>query len=199
MNDLSAKIKRLLVPIVIGIFAIIFGVLGFLYFQEWQEQSTQRSTIANSEGLLAAARPISEEFQNEYNEIVARVPRIDTDAQETEFKNEVKQLVREMTDTKMVAGAKLFPSVDVNDPEIFTIISLESTTNKMGSTTYREYNFEVELFDITYEEVTGFIEALEDIDGLETLSVFEAQIAEDELGWNLRSGFKVTAINRKDQ
>ena len=199
MDNLGTKIKRLLVPIIIGVFVIIFGVLGFLYIQEWQQQGTLRNTISNSQGSLAAARPISEEFQNEYDEIVASVPSINSIAQETEFKNEVKQLVREMIDTKMVAGTKLFPSVDVNDPAIFTIKSLDSKTRKIGSATYREYNFEVELVDITYEEITSLIETLEDIDELETLSVLEAQITEVVPGFNLKIKFKVTAINSEDQ
>ncbi|MCK5427872.1 MAG: hypothetical protein KAI94_00290, partial [Anaerolineales bacterium] len=72
-------------------------------------------------------------------------------------------------------------------------------TRKLGSTTYRDYNFEVELVGITYVEVTAFIEALEDIDGLGTLSVFEARITEVELGFDLISKFRVTAINSEDQ
>ena len=199
MDNFSAKINRLLVPIIIGVFVIIFGVLGFLYIQEWQQQGTLRNRIASSEGSLASARPITDEFQNEYDEIVASVPAINSIAQETEFKNEVKQLVREMIDTKMVAGTKLFPSVDVNDPAIFTIKSLDSKTRKIGSATYREYNFEVELVDITYEEITSLIETLEDIDELETLSVLEAQITEVVPGFNLKIKFKVTAINSEDQ
>ena len=199
MDNLADKIKKLLVPIIIGVFVIIFGVLGFLYIQEWQQQGTLRNTILNSQGSLAAARPISDEFQNEYDAIVASVPAINNIAQETEFKNEVKQLIREMIDTKMVAGTKLFPSVDVNDPGIFEIKSLDSNSKKIGSTTYREYNFDVELFDITYEEIASFIEALEDIDDLETLSVIDARITGVAPDFNLKSIFKVTATSYEDR
>ena len=199
MDDLAVKIKRLLVPIIIGVFVIIFGVLGFLYIQEWQQQGTLRNTIASSEGSLAAGRSISDEFQNEYDEVIASVPAIYSIAQETEFKNEVKQLVRVMIDMKTVAGTKLFPSVDVNDSAIFAIKSLDWETRKMGSATYRDYNFDVALVGITYEEVTGFIEALEDIVGLETLSLSESQITEVELGFNLKSKFRITTINSEDQ
>jgi len=130
---------------------------------------------------------------------VASVPQIDSVAQETEFKNEVKQLVREMTDTKMVAGRVLFPSVDVNDPSIFTIISLDSNPKKLGSAVFREYNFEVELVGITYEEVTDFIEAIEAIGGLGTLTAFETRITTVPIGFDLKTKFKVTAIDSEDQ
>jgi len=199
MDHLADKIKRMMLPIVIGIFAIIFGVLGFLYVQEWQQQGTLRNTILNSQGSLAAAKQISDEFQIEHDEIVASVPTINNIAQETEFKNEVKRLVREMIDTKMVAGRRLFPSVDVNDTAIFEIKSLDSDTKKIGSTIFREYSFEVELVDITYEEVTSFIEALEDIDNMETLSVVDARITGVGLDFYLKSTFKVTAINSEDE
>ena len=198
MDNLSAKIRRLAVPIIIGIFALIFGAFGFLYFQQSQEQNRISNIIENAKLLLAASQPISQEFQDEYDEVKDNIPVIYGDAQETEFNNEVKQMVRDMTTTKMVGNARLFPSVDVDDPAIFNIISLESKTKKIGSTVYREYEFEVILAGITYEEVTGFIEALEDIEGLETLNVFKANITEEELGFHLISGFKVTTKKAGD-
>ena len=191
MDNLATRIRRLAVPIIIGLFALIFGAFGFLYIQQWQEHGRLESAIERSQGQLAESQPISEEFQNEYDEIIDTIPVVLNDAQETEFNNEVKQLVREMTDTRMVGGVRLFPSVDVDDTATFSIRSAGSGTIKIGSSAYWEYNFEVVLVDITYEEVTGFIEALEDIEGLETLNVFDVQIEEDELGFDLTSKFKV--------
>ena len=177
-------------PIIGGAFALVFGVLAFLYIQQWQEQNRLRDQNASSLQLLARATSISEDFQAQYDEVESSIPVIESDADEINFGIEVKTDILYMAD-----NAVLFPNLDVDSATNFSVKNISNNTKKIQASIYRVYKYDIRVSNITYDEAMDFIEALENIDTLKTLQVVEATVNGTGLIYELLAVCEITTID----
>jgi hypothetical protein len=174
MNNSMAQLKRLALPIAIGVFALVMGVLGVLYIMEGQTQNAVEADMAAAEAKLYAPFVIDEELISEYNEKVRYIPVVsntpnENALSENEFKERVISLILDHAN-----NATIYPYIVV-EPQISSNIDVKSsttsTTVKVQSSNYRIYTFSIIIDNIDYDQTMKFIENISVVTELQTLVI----------------------------
>lgn len=174
MNNSMAQLKRLALPIAIGVFALVMGILGALYIMESQTQKGIEEDMAAAEARLNAPFVIDEKLISEYNEKVKYIPVVSVTPNgnalsENAFKERVTSLIlnhanNATTYPYIVVEPQISSNIDVKSP-------ITSTTVKVQSSNYRIYTFFIIIDNIDYDQTMKFIENISVVNELQTLVV----------------------------
>ena len=152
-------------PILIGIFLIIFAAMGVIYFQEQREQNTIQSEIDTLNLQLSHKVEISEKLASDYQAALDAIPiqPVDEDAIRN-FKKDVIVAVRNIAE---------LPESDV---DIISITSTQTFQPKsIGNSSYQVLYFLANI-NGDYDKVMAFISSLNSTSTLKTLVLEELNI-----------------------
>lgn len=69
LQHLLTRARGLAIPIVAGLFLIVYAGIGLIYLQESQDQDSLQDQIGHLEGMAVQSPDISAELQAEYEEV----------------------------------------------------------------------------------------------------------------------------------
>jgi len=183
MNNSMAQLKRLALPIAIGVFALVMGILGALYIMESQTQNGIKEDMADAQTRLNTPFAIDEELISEYNEKNKYIPVVsdnpnDNALTENELMERVISLILDHAN-----NPNDYPYIVV-EPQSSSNIDVESsttnTTVKVQGSDYRVYTFFITIDNINYVDTMQFIENISVVTELQTLVV--ETLTFDEVG-----------------
>ena len=169
--DSSTRIKRLVIPIVLGIFVVISALFGVIYMQQKSQQTSLREQIGWMNNMMSQPVNVNEEYQARFEEIQQYVPVIATAPQageltELEFIEEVHAKIIDK-----VSDPLLYPEIDAGTAGNFGIRHVGSTTKKINNINYKVFTFNIEIGRVAYDELRAFILDISTAESLRTLVI----------------------------
>ncbi|MFC1994119.1 hypothetical protein ACFLVI_02530 [Chloroflexota bacterium] len=155
MNELLIRLRRIWIPVVIGLFILIYATIGIRYFQQGSEQSKLREEIVRVSRIASQAAQSAQEVEDQVQIIRSIIPSAD---------------LKETDVYQIILGVAEQTGVQV-------VINFKSEgQKKVLNTLYKTLSFSVKVSG-SYGEVREFIELLdqEPIE-LETLVLNKEQI-----------------------
>ncbi len=166
MENLIARLRRTGFLILVGIVVFIGAGLGFVYFQQGQEQRNLEEQISNLETVLSRPLPGAEKLQVEYEEVnLALTPLAVPDALEM-----LVGIARESgIDTDPASGKFDIPPASITVKE-----------EKVGGGSYQVLSFGNINVQGDYTNVMAFIADLDSGKTLETMVLKNVDISQTE-------------------
>ncbi len=166
MENLIARLSRTGFVVLVGIVVIIGGGLGFVLFQQGQEQRNLEEQIRNLETVLSRPLPAAEELQTNYQEAnLALAPMTRTEA------------------IAMLVGIARESGIDVDSEGKFDIppASITIKEEEMGGGSYQVLSFSNIRVQGDYANVMAFIDDLDSGKTLETMGLKNVDISQVEV------------------
>jgi len=179
------KVKRLYVPIALGVFVI--GVIAFciVYIQEKRHQSSLATQIGQLSDMVSQTVETDEELLTRFSQIEQQIPVISGDPVDGPV--EQLQLIEQVNTLIIdrVSDSLLYPEIDISAAGNFKITHISVETEKVGGTNYTVLAFNVNLSGLTYEQLRFFVNDVSSMESLPTLVVTRLEISPE----NAQSSF----------
>ena len=169
--DSSKRIKRLVIPIMVGVFVIASVLFAAIYIQQKSQQDSLREQIGWMNNMLSQPVNVNEDYQARFEEIQQYIPVIADVPQHGELTELelIEEVHAEIIDR--VSDPLLYPEIDAGTAGNFGITYVKSTTKKINNMNYKVFTFNIEIGRVSYEELRAFIFDISTMESLRTLVI----------------------------
>lgn len=164
-GPLSVRLRRLRLPLLGGIFAIIYLGLLLVFFQQQQTQKGLNDQITSKEQQLLRPVVISEKVRTDYEAAQQSIPR---------------KLAGEDVILAVLGMAEKQGFNVTFEKTGIVVVQKAVVKEKVGTNEYEVLSFTISGIKGDYEKVKEFISALYSVTGLETLVLRKVSITQDK-------------------
>ena len=166
IQQLRARFWALIMPILIGLFVIIYAAMGLIYFQQQREQSDLEALIDQRTATVSQPVELSEEEEANYEAAQQAITTGLVDEDEIRiFREDVIEKVLEIAETL---------GFDADDITSFTY-SDNLRTETIGETSYKVIPFQIKI-EGDYNKVIAFISTLDSMPDMKTFVLKDVDI-----------------------
>ena len=165
IQQLRARFWALIMPILIGLFVIIYAAMGLIYFQQQREQSDLEALIDQRTATVSQPVELSEEQQAKYEAAHQAIPTAPVD------EDDIRKFREEVIEEVLDIAEEPESNVEVTS---FTY-SDNLRTETIGETSYKVIPFQIKI-EGDDNKVIAFISTLDSMPDMKTFVLKDVDI-----------------------
>jgi len=192
----ESRIRNLIIMIASGICAIGITVFGIVYFQEKTRQDELATQIGLLSNTVSQSVETNEELEERFEVIKDYIPIVSDTPMEGELTDLqlIEQVNSEIVDK--VSDPLYYPEINVGVEGNFSIKYKGAKSEKVQSTDYKVFTFNIRIENVQYDELRTFISDISSMKSLRTLVIKQLTISPDSAQTHVDLDFDIYSRTR---
>jgi hypothetical protein len=190
------RIRNLIIMIASGICAIGITVFGIVYFQEKTRQDELATQIGLLSNTVSQSVETNEELEERFEVIKDYIPIVSDTPHEGELTN--LQLIEQVNSkiVDKVSDPLYYPEINVGVGGNFSIKYKGTKSEKVQSTDYKVFTFNIRIDNVQYDELRTFVSDISSMESLRTLVIKQLTISPDSTQPHVELDFDIYSRTR---